>query len=258
MEIVEQQYIDAAMQIADRAREVSLKYFRQPLEIEKKFDDSPVTVADKQTEALIREEIHTRFPDHGFYGEETGQTDVDADWLWVVDPIDGTSSFSTGKPTFGTLIALLYQGVPVLGVVDLPALDDRWLGVHGQPTLHNGQVVHTNTAENLADASAYTTTTKMFNDLTMPRYLALTGQCKFSVYGADCLAYGLLASGFTEIVVEANLKPYDYMAVVPVIEGAGGCISDWEGDPVRLGTADQILASANESMHQKALAALGV
>ena len=107
MSIVSPDFIDAAIEIADLARLISLKYFRQPLEITQKEDASPVTIADQQTEALIRAEIEQRFPEHGFYGEESGQADTDADWVWVVDPIDGTTSFSTGKPTFGTLIALV-------------------------------------------------------------------------------------------------------------------------------------------------------
>lgn len=236
------------------ARGVTLKYFRQTLDIMQKEDRSPVTIADQETEALIRDEITRRFPEHGFYGEESGQTNTDADWVWVVDPIDGTTSFSTGKPTFGTLIALAYQGEPVLGVVDMPALDDRWLGVKGAVTQYNGLPVSCNAIAQLSDASVYTTTTKMFNEAAMARYQALATQCKFSVFGADCLGYGLLASGFTEIVIEASLEPYDFMALTPVVEGAGGCISDWEGKPVRLDTADQILASANNALHQTVLA----
>ena len=257
--MVDQSIVDAVLEIADKAREISLKYFRQPLDIEQKSDRSPVTIADQQTEALIRDEITRRFPQHGFYGEESGQAATDALWVWVVDPIDGTTSFSTGKPTFGTLISLAYKGEPVLGVVDLPALDDRWLGVKGKPTLYNGKPVYANQKVNqLCDASAYTTTTKMFDENGLARYQALEQACKFSVFGADCLGYGLLASGFTEIVVEASLHPYDYMALAPVVEGAGGCISDWEGNPVRLDSGDQIVASANSDLHKKVLEVLKI
>jgi inositol-phosphate phosphatase/L-galactose 1-phosphate phosphatase/histidinol-phosphatase len=255
---VDQATIEAAIQIADLAREISLKYFRQPLDIEQKSDRSPVTIADQQTEALIREEITRRFPEHGFYGEESGQTATDLPWVWVVDPIDGTASYSTGKPTFGTLISLAFEGEPVLGLIDMPVLGDRWLGVKGRPTLYNGQPVNTNkVVTEIDNASAYTATPRMFDEATMQRYQALAGLCKFPVFGADCLGYGLLASGFTEIVVEASLEPYDFMALVPVVEGAGGCISDWEGQPVRLDSGDQIVASANTELHQKVLNALG-
>lgn len=257
MSLLDSNTIQAAIEIADLARGVSLKYFRQSLEIAQKADRSPVTIADQQTEELIRDEITRRFPDHGFYGEESGQTATDAKWVWVVDPIDGTTSFSTGKPTFGTLIALLYEGAPVLGIVDLPALDDRWIGVKGQPTLYNGVEVHANaSATDISACSAYTTTTKMFDKTAMKRYQKLEHACKFSVFGADCLGYGLLASGFTEIVVEDSLEPYDYMSLVPVVEGAGGCISDWEGKPLVLGSGKQVVASANIELHQKVLKAL--
>lgn len=257
MSIVDSSIVQAATEIADLARGVSLKYFRQPLDIAQKADRSPVTIADQLTEGLIRDEIMRRFPDHGFYGEESGQAATDAKWVWVVDPIDGTTSFSTGKPTFGTLIALLYEGAPVLGIVDLPALGDRWVGVKGQPTLHNGVEVKSNAkVADINACSAYTTTTKMFDETALKQYQKLEQSCKFSVFGADCLGYGLLASGFTEIVVEDSLEPYDYMSLVPVVEGAGGCISDWQGKPLVLGSGKQVLATANIALHQKVLKAL--
>ena len=250
-------HISVAVQAADAAREITLKYFRQPLEIVQKLDDSPVTVADREAEHLIREIIESAFPEYGFYGEETGQREIDKNWTWVVDPIDGTASFSTGKPTFGTLIGLCYKGKPQFGLVDLPALDDRWIGIKGKQTTYNGSPVQANQNNiRLAEATAYTTTPRMFNEDTMLRYHALADQCKFSVFGADCLAYGLLASGFTDVIVEADLKPYDFMAVAPVVEGAGGVISDWSGKAISLETKDQILATANPRLHKAALDAL--
>jgi len=247
-------HLEVAIQAADAAREITLKYFRQPLEIVQKSDSSPVTIADQETEKLIREILGDAFPEHGFYGEETGQTNIDQDWTWVVDPIDGTASFSTGKPTFGTLIALCHQGIPQLGIIDHAALDERWVGIRGEQTTYNGQVVKTNTQKTtLAEVAVYATTPDMFDEKTLPRYQALAEQCKFKVFGADCMAYGLLASGFTELVIEADLKPYDFMALVCVVEGAGGVISDWQGKPITLDTNDQILASANSDLHQAAL-----
>jgi len=251
---VTDEHLKVAIQAADAAREITLKYFRQPLKIIQKMDDSPVTIADKETEYLIRKIIETAFPDHGFYGEETGQSNIKNDWTWVVDPIDGTASFSTGKPTFGTLIALCYQGKPQLGIVDIPAMDDRWIGIKSKQTTYNGKPVQTNSINTkLANATAYTTTPIMFTTETLPRYQALADQCKFTIFGADCMAYGLLASGFTDLVIEADLKPYDFMAVAPVIEGAGGVISDWSGEEITLETGDQILAAANAELHEMAL-----
>jgi len=254
---VTDEHIRVAIQAADAAREITLKYFRQPLEIVQKLDDSPVTIADRETERLIRDILESAFPDYGFYGEETGQSNLNKNWTWVVDPIDGTASFSTGKPTFGTLIALCYQGKPQLGIIDHAALDDRWIGVKGRATTYNGKPVKANPNNtSLASATAYTTTPRMYTDETLPRYHALADQCKFTIFGADCLAYGLVACGFTDLIIEADLKPYDFMAVAPVIEGAGGVISDWEGKELTLATGDQILAAANPSLHKKALLAL--
>ncbi len=255
--LIDSEKIQFAHQLADAARKVTLKYFRQPLTIERKDDRSPVTIADQETEQVLRDLIHARYPEHSFYGEESGQHQTDSSWMWVIDPIDGTTSFATGKPTFGTLIALLHEEQPLLGIIDHAALDDRWVGVQGQATTHNGVPVSCNAVTDLSMASAFTTTTKMFsNEVMIAQYKNLSSQCKFGVFGGDCMGYGLLASGFTEIVVEAALKPYDFLAVTPVVEGAGGVITDWQGKAISLQTGDQILASANQSLHDKALALL--
>lgn len=248
--------IDFANELADAARLITLKYFRQPMQIHRKDDQSPVTIADRETEAKIKSMLRARYPQHGFYGEESGRVAAASKWLWVIDPIDGTTSFATGKPTFGTLIALLYDEVPVLGLIDHAATDDRWLGIKGKVTTFNGKVVRCNAARTLADASAFTTTMRMFDAGNRPSYQRLLKQCKFGVFGADCMAYGLLASGFTEIVVEASLQPYDFLAVVPVVEAAGGVITDWQGKAVTLRTGKEILASANQTLHAQALALL--
>lgn len=252
--LVTQKHLEVAIQAADAARKITLKYFRQPLDIIQKSDDSPVTIADKEAEKCIHEILNDAFPDYGFYGEETGQKNTDNTWTWVVDPIDGTASFSTGKPTFGTLISLCYEGKPILGIIDHAALNDRWIGAQGKPTIYNGTVVTTNNEKVLlADATIYTTTPKMFTDESLVLFQAVENQCKYSIYGADCMAYGLLASGLTELVMEADLKPYDYMALVPIIEGAGGVITDWHGKEISLDTDDQILAAANTKLHQAVL-----
>lgn len=254
--LITEQHITTAIQAVDAAREITLKYFRKPFDTLQKSDSSPVTIADKETERLIRKIIQDVFPEHGFYGEETGQTDIDRDWTWVVDPIDGTASFATGKPTFGTLVALCYKGVPQLGIIDHAVLNDRWIGIKGKQTTYNGNTVKTNSdSTDLSNATLYATSLEMYNESALPRYQKLAKQCKFRIFGADCLAFGLVASGFTEMVMEAQLEPYDYMALVPVIEGAGGIITDWQGNCVALQTTkDQILACANSELHNAALA----
>ncbi|MEA3291688.1 MAG: inositol monophosphatase family protein, partial [Pseudomonadota bacterium] len=159
--------IETAVSAADRAREITTRYFRAKFTIDTKQDDSPVTIADRETEALVRGIIEDRHPDHSFLGEETGDRTTGSPWRWVIDPIDGTKSFASGKPTFGTLIALLYEDQPVLGIIDQSALDERWLGVAGRESTFNGNPCLAGKTGRLADAILYATTPDMFSGSTL-------------------------------------------------------------------------------------------
>ena len=244
-----------ACQLADTARPIAREYFRQPLEVENKADQSPVTIADRAIEKALRQLIETRYPDHGILGEEFPPRHGDQ-FTWVLDPIDGTRSFITGMPLFGTLIALLQQGRPILGVVDFPALSERWAGVVGQATRHLGNVVRTSDVVRLADSSLYCTSPDMFSGEDIEAFARLSAQVGMRRFGGDCYAYALLASGHCELVVEAGLQPYDYLSLVPVIEGAGGRITDWQGQALTLESDGHVVAAANESLLQAALAIL--
>ncbi|NKB76644.1 MAG: histidinol phosphate phosphatase [Gammaproteobacteria bacterium] len=246
-------YLQTAIQCADQARKVTQHWFRASIEITSKQDKSPVTIADEETENVIKSIILNNHPNHSFIGEETGSEMNDEQWQWIIDPIDGTKSFATGSPTFGTLISLLRDGIPVLGVIDHGMLDERWIGVTGKPTTHNGKICRTRSTPTLDKASIYATTLDMFNESTFAQYDRLSKQCQFRVFGGDCYVYGLLSSGLTDIVCEADLKPYDYMALSTVVEGAGGIITDWEGKPLTLASKDKVLACGNKSLHQAAL-----
>ncbi len=248
-----QALLDTAHLAADKARGITGAWFRTDMSVQDKTDSSPVTIADEQTEQVIRDIILQRHPDHGFFGEETRPHLDHADWKWVIDPIDGTKSFATGMPTFGTLISVLYQGSPVIGIIDHCVLDERWVGICGQPTTHNGETCRTRSTQKLENASVYTTTTDMFDDHTAIQASRLTGVCKFRVFGGDCYGYGLIASGFNDLMCEADLKPYDYFALVPVVTGAGGVISDWQGNPLTMNSNGEVLASANINLHNAAL-----
>lgn len=248
-----QPFLDTAHLAADKAREITRTWFRTDMSVQNKEDRSPVTIADRQTEQVIQDVILERHPDHGFFGEETGTHLDRADWQWVIDPIDGTKCFATGMPTFGTLVALLYQGSPAIGIIDHCILDERWVGICGQRTTHNGKACRTRTTQKLEEASVYTTTMDMFDDQTAIQASHLTRACKFRVFGGDCYGYGLLASGFNDLMCEADLKPYDYFALVPVVAGAGGIISDWQGEPLTMGSKGEVLASANIDLHDAAL-----
>ncbi|MDA0675953.1 MAG: histidinol-phosphatase [Proteobacteria bacterium] len=248
--------LGAALAMADASGPILRRYFRSELLIETKDDSTPVSAADREVEAAIRAIIAERFPDHGIIGEEYGNTNADAHHVWVLDPLDGTASFVTGKPVWGTLIALADQGKPVLGVIDQPVLAERWVGAAGRPTTLNGKPARVRACEGLERAWTYATTPAMFQGANLDAWTRLTGRVRQTVYGADCYAYGLLASGFVDLVVEARLKPYDYCALVPVIEGAGGVVTDWQGRPLTTRSDGRVVAAGDARVHRAALEAL--
>jgi inositol-phosphate phosphatase / L-galactose 1-phosphate phosphatase / histidinol-phosphatase len=186
--------------------------------------------------------------------------------MWVFDPIDGTKAFITGKPSWGTLVALLHKGRPVLGIIDQPITKERWIGVHGRQTVMNGEPIHTGNCTDLKDAYMYSTTPLMFTGASKHAYNRLRDSVLSAQYGADCYAYGLLAAGFVDIVAEADMKPWDYMAMVPIIEGAGGIITDWNDNPLRWHADEQtesitawsgeVLAAGSRVLHAECLKAL--
>ena len=202
-------FVDLAQRLADRARVITGRYFRGDFEVEHKPDLSPVTVADRETEAAMRAMIAETFPDHGMLGEEQGAERADADYLWVLDPIDGTKRFATGHVQFGTLIALLHRGRPILGVIDMPQMDERWLGIVGRPTTHRDRhgtrAARTRNCPNLCAATLYTTSPQMFEGADFEAFERLRKAVRTPLYGGECYSYGLLASGFNDLVVEADM-----------------------------------------------------
>ncbi|MBL6929399.1 MAG: histidinol-phosphatase [Rhodospirillales bacterium] len=249
---VEANLINMAGQLADAAAGITMSYFGASIEAEKKADASPVTIADRQAEAAMREIIEAEFPDHGIFGEEYGQARTDAQYVWVLDPIDGTKSFVIGKPLFGTLIALLKDGKPIVGIIDCAALSHRWLGVEGQPTTRNGKPVRTRACGNLDEAWMASTSPGMFLGGDATAFAALKAAVRQTVWGGDCHSYGLLASGNLDLVAEAGMSPYDHLALVPVIEGAGGKITDWNGAALGLSSDGTVLAAGDAAMHKAA------
>lgn len=243
-----------AGELADTARQLARAHFRKTTAYERKADESPVTIADKAIEAALREAIAGRFPSHAILGEEAGMTGGD-DHLWVVDPIDGTKSFITGMPLFGALIAFAEQGLPQLGVLEVPPLAERWVGLPGRTTF-NGEQVRASGCTRLADARIYTTSPDFFTPADWARYDALSRRAAVRRFGGDCYQYGLLASGHCDLVVDTSLQPYDFMALVPVVQGAGGVMTDWEGRPLGLASDGKVVAAATAELHAAALAHL--
>ncbi len=242
-----------ANELADTARQNTLKYFKQALVVENKQDLSPVTVADRETEFILREMISKNFPDHGIVGEELGVENVDAEFVWIIDPIDGTGSFITGLPLYGTLLSLLKNQNPVLGLIDMPVLKERWFATSNAITRYNNSPCRSSDCSDLSSAKLISTTIDMFSDTQLQLFNKLSSKVALRRFGGDCYCYGLLASGHVDLVVESDLKPYDYMAHVPIIEGSGGVISDWQGHPLRLDSGPQVVAAATPTLHQRAL-----
>lgn len=242
-----------ALRLADAAGAVSMQYFRRVLDVEHKADHSPVTIADRAVEATMRERIEAKYPTHGIFGEEHGKENTDSTQLWILDPIDGTKSFITGMPTFGTLIAHLENGVPVLGVIDIPATGERWLGVKGKPALFNGDTCHVSSCTQLSKANIYATSPDIFDEVGASAFERVSSKAAMRRFGGDCYAYGLLASGHIDAVMEMSLEPYDYLALVPVIECAGGVVTDWNGARLTDQSDGRVIAAATAELHGEIL-----
>ncbi len=230
--------IAAAEEAADVAAAAIRPLFRSGLASDLKADASPVTIADRTAEQAMRAVLGTRFPTHGILGEEFGSQHPDAEWRWVLDPIDGTRAFITGRPLFGTLVSLLHEGVPVLGLIDQPVTGERWLGVAGRRTSFRGPLgggAGARACASLDAAELSCTSPEMFSPDEQARWHRLARATRRRTFGGDCYAYGLLALGQIDVIAEADLKLWDWAALLPVVEGAGGRMTDWEGQPLRDG-----------------------
>lgn len=272
--------LDTAIRAVDAARAITLGYFRQTINIDLKSDHSPVTIADQEAERTIRAIIHQAHPTHTIHGEEEASSiqDPDSDYHWTIDPIDGTQSYIAGIPLFGTLIALDYQGVPLLSIIDMPALGERFVGYQTpldtiaqwdtvpQHVTYTGykqdptgytSALRTSRVDHLAGARLFCAHPDVFTAENKSAFEALTQQCLIHRYCADCYAYALLAIGQVDLVAEDTLKPHDFRALIPIVRAAGGVISNWrDHDLASIQTTSTVLASANTSLHQIALSTL--
>jgi myo-inositol-1(or 4)-monophosphatase len=250
--------IEAAEAAADVAGAVVRPFFRKPgLAADLKGDASPVTIADRTAEQAMRAVLRERFPDHGILGEEFGLERPEARLRWVLDPIDGTRAFITGRAQFGILVGLLQDGVPVLGVIDQPVTGERWVGVAGRPTRFTGPlggVAGCRPCPTLAAAELSCTSPEMFEPAETAAWRRLGSGVRRTYYGGDCYAYGLLALGQIDVIAEADLKIWDWTALLPVIEGAGGSFTDWRGDVLRpppddaIGAKQAVLALGDRTL----------
>ncbi len=250
--------LTTALAAAEASGTILRRYFRTSLTPDSKTDESPVTIADREAEQAMRAVIAERLPTHDIIGEEFSHQTSGADYCWVLDPLDGTRAFITGRPIFGTLIALLHRGVPVIGLIDQPITGERWICVAGEPTRFSGPfggTSGTRACTVLADAELSCTSPEMLG-ARRPTWQRLADRVRRVSWGGDCYAYGLLALGHIDIVAECDMKLWDYAALVPVVEGAGGRITDWSGRKLGPGSDGTVLAAATPALHDQALTRL--
>lgn len=247
----------AAHRFADRAGAVILPHFRTGFAIDHKGGDlfDPVTIADREAEAAIRDGITQAFPSHGILGEEFGPQNIDAEYCWVIDPIDGTRSFVIGLPIWGTLIGLTRGGVPLLGLMDQPFTGERFFSGHGGAWLRHAGAerrMQVRDCASLADALLATTSTDYFTTGDEHRrFDELARRVRLRRFGGDCYNYCMLAFGQIDLVVEAGLNAYDILPLIPIIEGAGGIVTTWEGGDPREG--GRVIAAGDARVHEAAM-----
>ncbi len=255
-----QDYLDFAIGLTAEAGRIALHYFRQPIQVSNKASGAlfdPVTAADKEIEAYIRSRIGERYPQHSIIGEE-GEDRIGADSLsWFIDPIDGTRGFVAGSPMWGTLIGLVDGEKCLVGLMHQPFVGETYIGSAAGAWLINAQGrrrIQTSEKDRLSDAVLACTHLSMFAQGERDAFARVADACRFSRFGTDCYGYALLAHGLVDIVVEAGLAAYDIVAMIPIVEAAGGIITDWQGGPAHQG--GRIVAAANSALHEQALSEL--
>jgi myo-inositol-1(or 4)-monophosphatase len=251
-------YVEIALATADLAGSVIRPHFRAAVSADLKSDDSPVTIADRGAEEAMRVMLRDRCPDCGILGEELGLERPEADVRWVLDPIDGTRAFITGRPIFATLISLMHGEDPLIGIIDQPVTGERWVGVTGQPTTFRGPLggrAGTRPCPEIANAELSCTSPELLAE-HLPRFQALQRRVKRTTWGGDAYGYGLLALGQLDIVVECSLKVWDWAALMPVVEGAGGAMTDWQGGRLRSGGSGQVIAVGDRRLLPAVVAGL--
>ena len=255
------EYVKFAKKLADTSGDVIKKYFRSNMSVENKIDKSPVTVADRETELVLRKMIKETYPQHDILGEEFGFKPSGSRWKWVLDPIDGTKSFILGIPIFGTLISLVENESPQIGIIDIPIIGERWVGINTKETIFYSQKkfnkarkCRVSGQKSIGDSSLMATDPSMFDSKNKPFFENISARVSMVRFGGDCYNYGLLSSGFIDLIVEADMKLFDVMGLVPVVEGAGGIISDWQGKSfLNEEWNGCVLAAASTELHDKAL-----
>ena len=257
-ESIERDIVEFAHRLADAAGEIVRAAAGTRRVVHRKADASPVTEIDRAVEARLRELIAGSYPGHGIIGEEFGDDQPEAEHVWVLDPIDGTKAFMAGLPVYGTLIGFARGGSPVLGIIDQPVTRERWTGQDGGGSWYNGRRARTGACARLRDALVCTTSPDYFEGADARAYHRIAATGGWMVHGGNCHAFAQLACGFVDVALEAGVGVYDYCALVPIVENAGGVMTGWRGEPLTIEPAagGRILASGNRVLHEAAMACL--
>ncbi len=252
--MVPDRFIGLANELADAARPIAARYFRTQVAIDDKTDNSPVTIADREAETAMRDLLTRHVPEHGVFGEEHGAVRTDAEYVWVLDPIDGTKSFISGMPVWGTLIALTRLGEPVFGLMHQPFMRETFSG-DGLAADYRGPAgkrsLRSRSCTGLSDAILFTTSPLLMNETDRAAFRKVEATVKLSRYGGDCYAYCMLAAGHIDLVIETELKPYDILPLIPILAGAGAVVTSWDGGPAALG--GRVIAAGDARVHAAAL-----
>ena len=242
-------YLNFANKLADEAGFISMDYWRTSIDVDDKSHNNPVTIADRNAELKIRSMIEKKYPDHGILGEEFDSINPDAEFVWVIDPIDGTHIFIGGHKDFGNLISLTQNKKPIIGIINCPAHKERWVGVKNQNSTINNQPSKTSSVTSIEDAY-FLTSGLYFNEPHLRNAVEkIKHKVRYYRYSGSCYMFGMVASGLIDFVIEDSLKVHDYMALVNVIEGAGGKITDKFGNEITRDSKGSCIASANEKLH---------
>ncbi len=247
------EFVSFANLLADQSEKIVMNYFRKGIKIDDKDDNTPVTIADKNCEEKIRSLINKEYPNHGIIGEEYEKYNHNSEFTWVIDPIDGTRSYIAGHKDFGTLISLLKDDLPILGIVNCPAHKERWIGIKDKPTTLNNSIISTSINQKIENSYAFTSGLYFEDKNFRKSFDKVISKARYYRFGGDCYMYGMLATGLIDIVIEDTLKVWDYMALIPVIEGAGGIVTDKKNNKINLNSDGSLIASANSTLHKEVI-----
>lgn len=250
-----QDWLDTILAITDTAATLPLNYFRTGVDVIHKADETPVTVADREVESVLRAAIEEHFPGHAIFGEEFGETGGEGPYRWIIDPIDGTRAFISGMPLFGMLVGLLEHGKPVLGVVRLPALGEVYYG-SAAGAFGNTKRLATSQTRSVEQAFLYINEADKILRDAPGAFDRLNRAGKDRRFGYDCYPHALVAAGHADACVDFDLQPYDYLPLVPVIEAAGGVITNWRGEPLEMRFGEAVVSAATPELHADLIALL--